>query len=254
MTIRRQDKIDFGIWVPVKMIIVPAVIGVVCLGLSLVYWVLLIPAGLFLFIALYFVVARGIFASNDGIFQTRIQELLLGHIDWQGRVQVLDIGCGNGPLTILLAKRFPQAEITGIDYWGKNWDYSLQVCENNARLSGVEDRTTFRSASASALPYEDDSFDLVVSNLVFHEVRGVVDKRELLREALRVLKPGGAFVFQDLFLLRAYFGTPEELLETIRSWGINQVEFIPTHDQPFIPWIVKLPFMVGTMAIVRGIK
>jgi len=251
---RKQDKVDFGIWVPLKMIILPGILGILFLGLGLFQWVFLIFAGLNLLTAVYFLLARHIFATNDGRFQTRVQELLLESIVWEGKGKALDIGCGNGPLTILLAKRFPQAQITGVDYWGKNWDYSRQVCENNARLSEVNDRTTFRSASASALPYKDDNFDLVVSNLVFHEVRGVADKRELLREALRVLRPGGVFVFQDLFLLRAYFGTPEELMESIRSWGIKQVEFIPTHDQPFIPRIVKLPFMVGTIAIVRGVK
>jgi len=250
----KQEKMDFGIWVPLKMILVPATIALICLALSFFHWAFLIPAALFLLITLYFVIARGIFAANDGHFQTRIQQLLLEHIDWGGKGRVLDIGCGNGPLTILLAKRFPQAEITGIDYWGKNWDYSPQICENNARLSGVADRVTFRSGSASELPFEDASFDLVVSNLVFHEVRGISDKRELVREALRVVKPGGVFVFQDLFLLRGYFGTPEELLHTVRSWGISHVDFVPTHDQPFIPWIVKLPFMVGTLAIVRGVK
>ena len=41
--------------------------------------------------------------------------------------QVLDIGCGNGALTIVLAKEYPDSMITGIDSLGKNWDYSQNV-------------------------------------------------------------------------------------------------------------------------------
>ena len=53
---------------------------------------------------------------------------------------------------------------------------------------------TFQKASASKLPFADESFDVVVSNLTFHEVKDVKDKREVVREALRVVKKGGIFV------------------------------------------------------------
>lgn len=76
------------------------------------------------------------------------------------------------------------------------------MCERNAKIEGVIDRVTFQKASASILPFADEYFDAVVSNLVFHEVREVADKREVVREALHVVKKGGRFAFQDLFLLR----------------------------------------------------
>lgn len=130
----------------------------------------------------------------------------------------------------------------------------MQVCQKNARLAGVADRVSFKHGSASVLPFEDASFDLVVSNLTFHEVADVADKRQCIQEALRVLKPGGTFVLQDLFLLRSIYGTPEELVNIIRGWGARDVAFIRTCDEAFIPAFVKLPFMVGTLAILRGKK
>ena len=51
-------------------------------------------------------------------------------------------------------------------------------------------------ADAAKLPFLDDTFDAAVSNFVFHEVRSQRDKQALIREALRVVKPGGAFAFR----------------------------------------------------------
>ena len=98
------------------------------------------------------------------------------------------------------AKRYANAHVTGIDYWGGMWEYSKGVCERNAEIEDVANRMNFQKASATALPFEDEHFDAAVRNLVFHEVGDVINKRELLREALRVVKRGGAFAFQDLFL------------------------------------------------------
>jgi ubiquinone/menaquinone biosynthesis C-methylase UbiE len=112
----------------------------------------------------------------------------------------------------------------------------------------------FQQASASALPYEDGAFDLAVSNLVFHEVKDSADKREVIREALRVVRPGGRFVFQDLLKLESYFSKPEELVALIKSWGVQEVRFEDTSGAEFIPRALKLPFMVGALGMVYGVK
>jgi len=254
MNAQAIQKPDYGNWVPVKMIAGPGVLGVICLALGILHWAFTIPAVLFLVIAAYFGISWYLFSAKGGKVQDRVQDLLVNHIDWPGRGKVLDIGCGNGPLTLKIAQCFPDAKVVGLDYWGKNWDYSMQVCQENARLVGVASRVSFKHGSASALPFEDASFDLVVSNLTFHEVADVADKRKCIKEALRVLKPGGAFVLQDLFLLRPIYGMPEELVNTVRGCSVHEVEFIRTCNEAFIPPFVKLPFMVGTLAILRGKK
>jgi hypothetical protein len=60
---------------------------------------------------------------------------------------------------------------------------------------------------------------------VFHEVGDVIDKRELLREALKVVKRGGAFALQDPFLVKRHFGDADDLVGVIRSWGTKEVAF-----------------------------
>jgi ubiquinone/menaquinone biosynthesis C-methylase UbiE len=154
----------------------------------------------------------------------------------------------------MLAQKYPRAHVAGVDYFGGSWGYGQQQCERNAQAEGVAARVAFSQASASALPFADGAFDLAVSNLVFHEVKDSADKRDVIKEALRVVKPGGAFVFQDLLKLTPYFGTPDELMALIKSWGVREVRFEDTGRTAFIPRALRLPFMVGALGMVYGVK
>jgi SAM-dependent methyltransferase len=247
-------KAEYGNWVSKRIIYLSGLVGFVFLALSLLFWVLIIPAGLFLLVSAYFLYVRYRFSPQGGNLQGHIWTLVLANLDWNGAGTALDIGCGNGALTIKLAQTYPKAQVIGIDAWGKNWEYSKNVCERNARIEGVSDRVTFQNASAASLPFEDEYFDAAVSNFVFHMVGTSRDKRGLVREALRVVKKGGAFAFQDEFLLKPLFGDVDDLLERIRGWGINKVEFVQTRDAAFIPRALKLPFILGTMGVIRGEK
>lgn len=245
---------NYGNWVSMRLIWGPGLVGLIFIGLTIIspwFFILAIP---FLLISLYFIYARYMFSPQGGNVQEQVRGLVLSHLDWNGKGQALDIGCGSGALTIALAKKYPEAQVTGIDYWGEQWEYSKKVCERNAEIEGVTEQVIFQKASASALPFADGSFDLAVSNLTFHEVNDTKDKRQLLCEALRVVKHGGKFVFQDLFLWEAIYGKPEQLVELIKSWGIRNVEFIKTCDAPFIPSLLKLPFMIGKIGILCGEK
>lgn len=254
MKIPGLKKPNYGNWVSKRLVFVPGLIGLALLVISLLFPLLIVLVFLFLLVGAYFAYTRYLFSPRGKNVQDKIYELLMSRLDWDGEGRLLDIGCGNAALSIKLAHKYPNARITGVDYWGANWEYSKNVCEKNAALEGVNDRLTFQKASALKLPFEDGHFDAAVSNLTFHEVRDVKDKRELLREALRVVRKGGKFVFQDLFLVKKMYGDPEDLVETIKSWGIEKVEFVDTHNEPFIPRALKLPFMVGTMGIIRGKK
>ena len=248
-------KVEYGNWVSNKLIYAFGLAGFVLLGsAALLFWLLAIPAALFFLVSLYFVYARYEFSSNGGNVQDRVRKLVVEKLDWDGEGRALDIGCGNGALTINLAQKYPSSHVKGIDSWGGRWEYSKKTCEQNAEIEGVNERVTFQKASAVSLPFDDGYFDAVVSNLVFHEVSDTSDKRELIREALRVVKKGGKFAFQDLFLIKRMYGNTDDLVENIKSWGITRVEFVPTRDAEFIPRALKLPFMIGTIGILTGEK
>ena len=248
------NKPDYGNWVSTRLLYIPGAIFLLVAGLSFLIPALAVFAIAFLAVFVYFAHARYRLSPRGGNVQARVQALVLDHLDWEGEGKAIDIGCGNGPLTIAVAKRFPKAEAIGVDSWGAAWEYSKGVCERNAEIEGVSERTTFQRASAAALPFEDSTFEAAVSNLVFHEVRQVRDKKALIKEALRVVRKGGRFAFQDLFLWKSVYGDPQELLATIREWGIEEVRFVPTRDLKFIPRALKLPFMLGTIGILEGKK
>lgn len=247
------EKTAYGNWVPSRFVVLPGVLTLLFAGFSFLHPASAVVAVIFFVFFLYLACARYLFSPRGGDVQARIQGLLLDRVmDWDGLGKALDIGCGDGLLTIEIAKRHPQAEVIGVDYWGASGEYSKSVCVRNAEIEGVSERVSFNRADASSLPFDDQAFDMVVSNLVFHNVMDVRDKSLLIKEALRVLKKGGLFVFQDLFLWKRVYGEVDDLVEAIRSWGIETVEFVDTSDSDFIPTALKLPFMVGTVGILHG--
>jgi SAM-dependent methyltransferase len=248
------EKAEYGNWVSERIIFLSGFSGFVFLGLGLMFWVLVIPAVLFILVSVYFMYVRYQFSPQGRNVQDHIWTLVLANLDWNGEGQALDIGCGNGALTIKLAQKCAKARVIGIDYWGKNWEYSKNACERNAEIEGVSERVAFQKGSAVSLPFDDGYFDAVVSNFVFHMVGKSKDKREVVREALRVVKKGGAFCFQDEFLVKQLFGEVDDLIETIKSWGISKAEFVQTRDADFIPRALKLPFILGTIGLIRGQK
>ena len=260
MSLKSAPSPDYGNWVSVRLLVAAGGLGLLLLVLAflspfpVLTWILLIGAILALAFLAYLAYARHLFSSRGRDIQTKIQELIISRLDWDGEGQALDIGCGNGALVIELAKRHPQTRITGLDFWGGLWGYSKEACQENARIEGVADRVAFRKGSAAALPFPDETFDLAVSNLVFHNVKGVSDKREIIREALRVVRPGGRFVFQDLFLVKQVYGRVDELPAAVKSFGAKEAGLVRTNDSAFIPKLLRLPFMLGTIGIIYGKK
>ncbi|MEO8606321.1 MAG: class I SAM-dependent methyltransferase [Chloroflexota bacterium] len=251
---------NFGNWIRVRIVLAFLLTGLILIGLSavipipLIRVVLWIAGGVTLVIFAYLSYVYYQFSEQGGGVQRRLWGLVIDHLHWDQRGQVLDIGTGNGPLAILLAMKYPDAQVTGIDYWGAAWEYSQQVCEQNAAAMGVGGRTHFQKASASNLPFEDGTFDAAISHFVFHEVADAPDKRAVIGEALRVIRKGGAFAFQDMFLDTALYGDMDTLLATIRSWGIEEVHFDDTGKLLNLPRLLRHPRVLGKAALIYGRK
>lgn len=164
------------------------------------------------------------------------------------------IGTGNGSLIIKLAKAFPKSFLTGIDYWGENWGYSEAQCQKNAGIEGGYDKIDFLKASAAELPFTNDEFDLIVSCLTFHEVKDRENKIEVIKEALRVLKPGGEFVFLDLFMDEKIFGDERELLNVLKKHGVSELNGYKLAEEMRLPKLLLNKKVLGNAMILSGRK
>lgn len=136
----------------------------------------------------------------------------------------LDVGCGSGALAIACAKRNPNASFVGIDRWGKEYaSFNKPLCENNAKAEGVTN-VTFSQGDACKLDFADETFDVVTSNYVYHNIPSN-DRQAILLETLRVLKKGGAFAIHDIFS-RSKYGDMQEFVKKLKDMGYEKVELI----------------------------
>ena len=163
----------------------------------------------------------------------------------------LDVGCGSGALAIAVAKRNPQAQVVGIDRWGKEYaSFNKKLCEGNARAEGVKN-TSFRQGDATHLEFPDETFDAVVSNYVYHNIPG--NRQQYLLETLRTLKKGGTFAIHDIFS-KSKYGDMQAFVQKLRDMGYQKVELIDTTDGKFMTKSEAARMALSGSALLTGIK
>lgn len=103
---------------------------------------------------------------------------------------ILDLGCGIGKSTLPYCDLYPSAEVHGLDYAAPMLKYGHQLAESRGK------KVTYHQQHAESTSFDDESFDLVTAIWLFHEIpRASMDK--VVREALRLLRPGGVFAIME---------------------------------------------------------
>jgi SAM-dependent methyltransferase len=183
-----------------------------CLGLvitSVWRWI-------FIGLAIYLLLGASGMLSYSKFGKLRMRDRLLNRIPWRGDERVLDVGCGRGLLTVAAAHRVPRGSVVGVDVWnaaalsGNRSDSVLR----NARSEGVANRVEVKQGDARHLPFEEASFDAVVSNFVVHELKSRQDREQMMREVARVLKPGGHIALIDFIFT-------DDCVKDLTSYGVD---------------------------------
>ena len=104
---------------------------------------------------------------------------------------ILDMGCGTGEQTLAYKRRFPNAEVTGIDCARP----FVRFAHGMAESEGLP--MHFAEMDAGSTDFEDESFDLIVSIIMFHETTKA-QVHDIMKECWRLLRPGGLVLHLDV--------------------------------------------------------
>jgi SAM-dependent methyltransferase len=134
------------------------------------------------------------------------RDRLLDGLALRGDETLLDVGCGRGLLLVGAARRLPDGLAVGVDVWsardqaGNSREATLRA----AQAEGVGDRVEVVDGDMRALPFDDASFDCVISSIAIHNLAEEADRETACREIVRVLRPGGRVAILDLRATHAY--------------------------------------------------
>src|SRR5438552_19132897 len=138
--------------------------------------------------------------------------------------RILDLGCGHGRITELLVEKVPFLDVVGVDM-------TQPLLERFIVRSGANDsKIELICADITKLPLDDNSFDAVVSSRVFQYLPNPLSG---IREAARVLKPGGRLVvsipnklnFVKYFTYDKKLYSPFEVRDWFRRCGLENIEY-----------------------------
>ncbi|HYF04148.1 MAG TPA: class I SAM-dependent methyltransferase, partial [Patescibacteria group bacterium] len=123
----------------------------------------------------------------------RMRDKLLEALTFTGYEQVLDVGCGQGLLTVAIAGELTDGIITGIDVNDKGF----KILMDNARYEQAEKKIVLKTGDLYQLPFPKETFDVVVSGWALHTLNDEAGRKRAMKEMIRVLKPGGTLAILD---------------------------------------------------------
>ena len=147
-------------------------------------------------------------------------DAMLSRLPEDEKIRILDAGCGLGFLSYIAAITYPNASVTGVDIFQNESlkNSSMDKAMGNMMELGLSERVSIRNEDLTNLDFKDNSFDLVISNLVFHNMGK--DRFRGYSEIWRVTRKMGYFILGDIFFRESEEMTDLQkhfsLIETIR--------------------------------------
>lgn len=151
------------------------------------------------------VTTAALFIRTTRVGKFEIWAQIFEGLGLRGDETLLDMGCGRGAVLLAAAKLLPSGRAIGVDIWrADQTGNSQQNTLRNAEIEGVADRVEVRTADITALPFDDNSVDVIVSSLVVHNISERGGREKAISEAARVLRPGGRLILVDIFFTNHY--------------------------------------------------
>jgi SAM-dependent methyltransferase len=220
------DKPDYGIDGYPFLIGLLVAVGVLDLSATLVWrvapwWV----AALLLFLSLCALVPVVLGLRYVRVGKFALRDRLLSQVRWRGDEHVLDLGTGGGLLLLGAARRAPRGRAVGLDIW-RAGDLSGNGKERLLRNAALEGESVeLLEQDVRKLPFADATFDVVLSALCIHNIPDEPGRDAAVREAARVLKPGGTILFSDLANTGRYAGLLREAGLEVEEWPAQRDTF-----------------------------
>jgi ubiquinone/menaquinone biosynthesis C-methylase UbiE len=151
-----------------------------------------------------------------------VSELLCEAVDLRANERVLDVACGTGVTALAAARRY--ADVDGIDFSTN----ALDAARRQADFEGL-DNVAFIEGSVEALPYEDETFDVVLSTF---GAQFVSRQDAAARELIRVCRSGGRIGLAN-WSPRGFFG---HFFKLMADYAPPPMQKMPTPDRPGVLW------------------
>jgi ubiquinone/menaquinone biosynthesis C-methylase UbiE len=195
-------------------------------------------------------------------FSAPFYDLIFKHIFWQGREKdfrqsvielmnssgdesILDVGCGTGTLSSLIAQRMNgRGSVFGVDISLR----MIEVAQRKARKQGTQ--VEYKIATSLALPFDNETFDVAVTSLVYHQLLSLKEKVKTLTEIRRVLKPEGRYIAAEFakFILGNLWVIHDSLIKRLSLFRPDLLERNGFHI------VEKMGTSKGIMVISAGGK
>lgn len=170
-------------------------------------------------------------------FRQRVIDL----VALKGNERLLDAGCGTGMIPLRIAVQYPGCAVQGVDISPN----MIAAARRDAEQQGLA--VDFRVGSILDLPYPDESFDVVITNIMYHHL-DLAEKRQAVVETARVLTPGGRYVSAE-FGPRAKNALERRLAKgeyTLYPSHLTEAGLTIVHEEPgVLAWRMDVVYRVA---------